>query len=221
MSKFTPIDEKLARDLLERCGQGEDRACTNLYRLTHGNVKRFVSGRLGARRAHDIDGVVNETFHQTFRSSEKFSRQSPVLAWIYGIAKKVMLKGFADAPLGGNGHDHPADGHDGQTEAVNAGGEEAPSYVQSHGAMDELPADNGRSAEDIVRIWKDLEAVDRCMKKLSAVQREVIELVFVDCMTQQEVAEIQGVTRDTVAQRLRHGRENVKSCVTKRHGVLL
>ncbi len=218
MSKFTPIDEKLARDLLERCGQGEDRACTSLYRLTQGNVKRFVSGRLGAKRAHEIDGVVNETFHQTFRSSEKFSRQSPVLAWMYGIAKKVMLKGSAD--LGGHhGRDHASDGRDGHDDAVKADADDAPTHV--HGAMDDLPADDGRSAEDIVRIWKDLEAVDRCMKKLSAVQREVIELVFVDCMTQQEVADIQGVTRDTVAQRLRHGRENVKSCVKKRHGVLL
>lgn len=191
----------------------------------HWNVKTFVAGRLGTSRGNEVDSVVNETFHQAFRNANKFSREKPVLAWIFGIAK-VLMKGCDDRRRGlaevngpanaGGSDDEPDDGADGPGK----GAEGDKHQSDFHTDVNELPADGGRTPEDIVSVWKDLEALDSCMKKLSAVQREAIELVYIHCLTQREVAEIQGVSRDAVAQRAIYARENLKSCIQKRHGIL-
>jgi RNA polymerase sigma-70 factor (ECF subfamily) len=155
-----------------------------------------------SQRLHLIDQAVNAALFKVWQSAREFRGEARVLTWVQRIAQLKLFEAYRQL--------YPLIARQSQSIHVEPAEDEARSDP-----LRDIPADEGRSAEDVVSRWKDLEAVQHCLGKLSPQQRRSIELVYVDCKTQKEAAEDQGVTRDTLAQRLRWAIKNLTACVKK------
>jgi RNA polymerase sigma-70 factor (ECF subfamily) len=203
-----PVDNDRALHLLRRCGQRDERAFAELCGLLEGCLYRVLHRRMNdlqRARQYEADSIVNATLLKVWNAAGSFRGESTVLAWVIGIAIRTMPREYVQF--------YPRTL---RTAAIDMrDGDDAQNDLLSE--LADLPADEGRSAEDVVGLWRNWEAVDRCMKRLSTVQRECIELVYIDCLKQEEVAAVQGVARTTVAKRLEFAIKNMAACVKRPH----
>lgn len=185
-----PIEDEVARGLIERCAQRDERALTELHRLMARRIYAFAFHRLRDEEAAQT--VVVDALHEVWKCAAKFRGESRVSTWILGIARYKMMAHWRQA-AGELEHEDIAD------------------YAET------LPSDLDDGAKALSR-WQEQQVVSVCMNELSAVQRECVQLVYFEGMGLSEVAAIQQTPENTVKTRLFHARKSMRLCVQRNGG---
>lgn len=74
--------------MLRAAQKGDGRAFDELYRLLNRRVASFAA----ARRSHDPDGLVNDTFLRVFQNLHSFSGSEEQFAgWVFRIARNLLI----------------------------------------------------------------------------------------------------------------------------------
>jgi RNA polymerase sigma factor (sigma-70 family) len=74
--------------LVAACGAGDSAALGVLFDRYHNPARRFLSRLLGAR-GDEVEDLIQATFLEVWRSSQKFGRRSAVRTWILGISANL------------------------------------------------------------------------------------------------------------------------------------
>jgi RNA polymerase sigma-70 factor, ECF subfamily len=131
------------------------------------------------------EDVVSEVFLELWRRAEGFEARSRVSTWLLAIARYKAL-----SALRARSHDQLDDG--------------AAAAVAD-------PADDAETIlADQDRGW----IVRQCLAQLSAIHREVLDLVYYHDKSVEEVAEIVGVPASTVKTRMFYARKRMQSLLT-------
>jgi len=177
------IDDTLARQLLQRCAQRDERALVELHRLLARRIHAFAWQRL--RNDEEAQTVVVDTLHEVWKSAARFRGESLVTTWVLGIARyKSLEQGRQQAPDADDIDDH----------------------------ADTLAADVD-DGETALSRWQQAEQVRLCLQQLNAAQRECMQLVYYEGLGLADVALVQQVPEGTVKTRLFHARHQMRSCV--------
>ena len=185
-----PVDDVLARRLLKRCAEKDERALKDFHRLLAPRIYAFAFHRL--RDATAAETVVVDTLYEVWKDAAKFRGESAVSTWVLGIAKH---KSFALARKFEPEHDD----------------------IDDH--ADTLPGTYADGATALSR-WQEEQVVHRCMHTLSAAHRECMQLVYFEGMGLADVALVQQVPENTVKTRLFHARKSMRTCVERQLGSL-
>lgn len=178
-----PIDDTLARQLLQRCAARDERALVELHRLLARRIHAFAWQRL--RNDEGAQTVVVDTLHEVWKSAARFRGESLVTTWVLGIARyKSLEQGRQQAP--------DADDIDDHTDNLAA------------------EADDG---ETTLSRWQEADQVRRCLQQLTPAHRECMQLVYYEGLGLADVAQVQQVPEGTVKTRLFHARRQMRSCV--------
>ncbi|GAA1364550.1 RNA polymerase sigma factor [Catellatospora chokoriensis] len=160
-----------------------------LFDAYHGEIYRYVAGRLSAAHADDLAA---ETFLIAFRGRARFGGAGGhVRAWLYGIATNLIRRHHRDeerkyralARADAADRTRPGD-HDDDNRII--------ARVAAHG------------------IQRDLAAALRSLKRGD---RDVLLLVALAELTYPEVAEALGIPEGTVASRLSRARKSVRTAL--------
>lgn len=178
-----PIDDALARRLVARCAERDEKALVQLHELLARRIYAFAFHRL--RDEQDAETVVVDTLHEVWKSAERFRGDSLVTTWVLGIAR------FKGLQL----RDREPPDHD---------------DIDDH--ADSLAADT-EDGEAALSRWQQAQQVRNCMERLSAAHRECMQLVYYEGMGLAEVALVQHVPENTVKTRLFHARNSMRECV--------
>ena len=177
------LDENHARLLLGRIAQRDEPALTELHRLIARRLYAFAFHR---SRDHDhAETVVVDTLREVWQSCHKFRGTSQVSTWIFGIARNKSFELWRQS-----GPDH----------------EDIDNYA------DELVADTAEVSHAL-EMEQESRKILGCMDRLSACQRECVQLVHYEGLGLAEIAQIQGVPENTVKTRMYHARRNLRSCL--------
>jgi RNA polymerase sigma-70 factor (ECF subfamily) len=185
-----PVDDALARRLLQRCAQKDERALKDFHRLMAPRIYAFASHRL--RDASMAETVVVDTLYEVWKSADRFRGESKVSTWVLGIARHMMLQLARQAD---------------------------PEHEDIDDHADELPGVYADGATALSR-WQEEQVVRGCMNTLSAAHRECMQLVYFEGLGLADVAAVQQVPENTVKTRLFHARKNMRACVEQRLGGL-
>ncbi len=178
-----PIDDTLARQLLQRCASRDERALVELHRLLARRIHAFAWQRL--RDDEGAQTVVVDTLHEVWKSAARFRGESLVTTWVLGIARyKSLEQGRQQAP--------DADDIDDHTDNLAA------------------EVDDG---ETTLSRWQEADQVRRCLQQLTPAHRECMQLVYYEGLGLADVAQVQQVPEGTVKTRLFHARRQMRSCV--------
>ncbi len=185
-----PVDDELARELLRRCAEQDERALAELHRVMAQRIYAFAFHRLRDETAAQT--VVIDTLYEVWKCAGKFRGDSRASTWILGIAR---FKVIAQWKQGMSQEDHED--------------------IADH--ADTLRGDFEDGAEALSR-WQRDHLVKACMGELSAAHRECMQLVYFEGLSLAEVAAIQQVPENTVKTRLFHARKSMRLCVERREG---
>ena len=158
---------------------------TDLFDKYHGEIYRYVAGRLSASHADDLAA---ETFLVAFRDQAKLNDAGQTRAWLYGIATNLIRRHHRD-----------------EERRYRALGR-----VGSHAE----PADNdheriiSRVAAGVVQ--RELAAA---LQDLKPADRDVLLLVALADLGYAEVAVALGIPEGTVASRLNRARKAVRAAL--------
>jgi RNA polymerase sigma-70 factor (ECF subfamily) len=178
-----PIDDTLARQLLQRCAARDESALVELHRLLARRIHAFAWQRL--RDDEEAQTVVVDTLHEVWKSAARFRGESLVTTWVLGIARYKSLE-------------------QGRQQAIDA------DDIDDH--ADTLAADVDDGETTLSR-WQEAQQVRLCLQQLSAAHRECMQLVYYEGMSLADVAQVQRVPEGTVKTRLFHARRQMRSCV--------
>jgi RNA polymerase sigma-70 factor (ECF subfamily) len=178
-----PIDDQVARSLIDRIARRDEVALKELHRLMARRIYAFAFHRSGD--ADQAETVVVDTMWEVWKSAERFRGDSQVSTWVFGIARFKTMEQRRQGPRDHDDIDEMAD------ELLS-------------------DADDGEQALDK---WQQRQHVLGCLKKLSAAHRECMQLVHYEGMGLSEVAEVQGVPENTIKTRMFHARKYLKACL--------
>lgn len=82
--------------LLRAASRGDARAFEDLVRSLAPGMYAFMCGMLGDE--HEAEDAMQETFVRAARALEGHDGRSPLVGWIYGIARRVALTHPSAAP---------------------------------------------------------------------------------------------------------------------------
>ncbi|MDO9092224.1 MAG: sigma-70 family RNA polymerase sigma factor [Rubrivivax sp.] len=181
-----PIDDTLARQLLQRCAARDESALVELHRLLARRIHAFAWQRL--RNDEGAQTVVVDTLHEVWKSAARFRGESLVTTWVLGIARYKSLE-------------------QGRQQAADAGDTDD---IDEH--VDTLAADVDDGEATLSR-WQEAQQVRLCLQQLSAAHRECMQLVYYEGLGLADVALVQQVPEGTVKTRLFHARRQMRSCV--------
>lgn len=133
---------------------------------------------------HAAAEVLTETMMDIWKNAGRFEGRSKASTWVFAIARYKILNLLKSA--GKHSHEEL------DPEFVD---ESTPAELDSHAAME------------------DASALHRCIKKLSASQREVILLTFFHDMSYNDIADITSSPVGTVKSRMFHARSALKQCL--------
>jgi RNA polymerase sigma-70 factor, ECF subfamily len=129
--------------------------------------------------ASSAEDVVSEVFLQVWRQADRFESRAQVSTWLLAIARNKSLSEVRR---------RSANYSDGET-------------IEIEDTADDLEISaHNRSRSELIR---------RCLSQLSAVQREVIDLVYYHEKSVADVAKIVGVPANTVKTRMFHARRRI------------
>lgn len=132
------------------------------------------------------DDVVSEVFVDVWRNATTFRAQSKASTWLYSIARNKALAARRRRP-------------------VQALDDELAAEIEDAAATPEeslLAADRS----ELLRL---------CLSKLSALHREVIDLVYYHQKPIHEVAQIVGVPENTIKTRLHYARSHIEKLLAQ------
>ena len=70
--------------LLQKIGQGDERAMADFYRLYEARLYKFILSKLND--SFEASDILNETFLEVWRKAGTFEGRSKVSTWLFGIA---------------------------------------------------------------------------------------------------------------------------------------
>ena len=168
-------------DLVERIRQGDQAALDLLYKRYSAPVYSLVWKVL--QNSEEAEDVALDVFWQVWRQAERYdpSRGAPP-AWIFTLARSRAID---------------------RLRARKRREDRNVSIDDPELSID--PIDEKAAPGDVVSFRQNRDAVRAAMSKLSAVQREAVELAFLEGMTHVEIAEKLGQPLGTVKTRIRQG----------------
>ncbi|MCL2384956.1 MAG: sigma-70 family RNA polymerase sigma factor [Alphaproteobacteria bacterium] len=125
------------------------------------------------------EDIVSDVFFYVWQNADRFEARSTVSTWMFAIARFKALSLRRE-------HQHKELG--------------------SEEALIEDPADN---PERVVQKLDKSETIDLCLKMLSVIHREVIDLVYYHEKSIEEVGEILCIPVNTVKSRMFHARKRL------------
>jgi RNA polymerase sigma-70 factor, ECF subfamily len=182
--------EKRSDEALVSAIAAGDRQAMRALYLRH-NVRVY---RFVVRLVADAalaEDVVSEVFLQVWRHADGFEARSRLSTWLLAIARYKAL-----SALRARSHEQLDDG--------------AAATV----------ADPNNDAETIVADQDRGTIVHECLAQLSAIHREVLDLVYYHEKSVGEVAEIVGVPASTVKTRMFYARKRMQSLLVNRAGLI-
>jgi RNA polymerase sigma-70 factor (ECF subfamily) len=172
--------------LMQRIATANRGAMHLLFSRHHLAVYRFVLRRIQDRTL--AEDVTSEVFLDVWRHAGRFDGRSAVLTWILAIARRKTFAAMPQRrPLAPS---LTAEGRDGR--GVGADGQAAPSQSRDHHT-----------------------ALRKCMNKLSAEHREVIDLVYYQEQSMESVATILGIPRFAAKSRVFRARKRLAAELKK------
>ncbi len=180
---MNPLPDEAVRALLAQIGQGDQAALETLHRRFARRVHAFVLNR--CRDACIADTIVGDTFYEVWKKPGAYRGESSFSTWLLGIARFKMLSALRGTR---HFHDDVAD------------------------LADEL-ASESPTAERQLEQSQDANLLHRCLKRLSAIHRECLHLVYFEELPVPDVAALQGVPEGTVKTRLFHARAQMRTCL--------
>jgi RNA polymerase sigma-70 factor (ECF subfamily) len=168
-------------ELVERIRQGEQAALDLLYKRYSSPVYSLVWKVL--QNAEEAEDVALDVFWQVWRQADRYdpARGAPP-AWIFTLARSRAID---------------------RLRARNRREDRTISIDDPAVHID--PLDETATPDQIVSFRQSRDAVRAAMTKLSAVQREAVELAFLKGLTHVEIAEKLGQPLGTVKTRIRQG----------------
>ncbi|MFE5406490.1 sigma-70 family RNA polymerase sigma factor [Streptomyces sp. NPDC056580] len=174
-----------ADELLLLVAGGDHRAFEDLYALVSGPVFGLV--RRVVRDPAQSEEVAQEVLLELWRSAGRFDPgRGSALSWILTLAHRRAVDRVRSARAAGERE---------QREALRAG---EPAFDQ---VAEEVEA-------GLEREW-----VRRCLKRLTALQRQSVTLAYYDGYTYREVAERLQLPLGTVKTRMRDGLTRLRECL--------
>ncbi len=151
--------------LVERAQSGDPTAFRELHDRYAPRLRRFLAGRVP--ESH-VDDIVNETFLRAWRNLASFRWQGrDIAAWLYTIARNLVSDHYGRRRTT---HELPAD---------------------DPGSL-ERNATHARGAEDLVIDLIEAERVRDAVRQLPPLQRQCVELRFLEERTVSETAHLMG-----------------------------
>ncbi|HET9642366.1 MAG TPA: sigma-70 family RNA polymerase sigma factor [Burkholderiaceae bacterium] len=178
-----PVDNALARSLLSRCAEQDERALAELHRILAPRIYAFSFHRLRDEEAAQT--IVIDTMYEVWKSAGKFRGDSLVTTWVFGIARYKMMA--LQRQVG-------------------------PEHEDIVDYEDVLPSDAEDGPAAMMR-WQDEQIVRQCMNDLSPTHRECLQLVYFEGLGVADVAKVQNTYEGTVKTRLMHARKKMRACV--------
>lgn len=126
------------------------------------------------------EDLVNDVFFDVWRQAERFEGRSSVSTWILSIARFKALSAMRRAPLRG---------------------------IEPEVA--EAIEDEADTPEVTSQKLSKAEAMRRCLEKLTAEHREIIDLVYYHEKSVEEASEILGIPAATVKTRMFYARKKL------------
>jgi RNA polymerase sigma-70 factor (ECF subfamily) len=168
-------------ELIERIRQGEQSALDLLYKRYSSPVYSLVWKIL--QNSEEAEDVALDVFWQVWRQADRYdpARGAPP-AWIFTLARSRAIDRLRSR----------------------ARREDRTISIDDPNLHFD-PLDENASPDQVVSFRQSRDAVRAAMEKLSAVQREAVELAFLKGMTHVEIAERLGQPLGTVKTRVRQG----------------
>ena len=168
-------------ELVERIRQGDQGALDLLYKRYSAPVYSLVWKVL--QNSEEAEDVALDVFWQVWRQAGRYdpSRGAPP-AWIFTLARSRAIDRLRARKR-----------REGRTVSID------------DPELNIDPLDEKAAPDDVVSFRQNRDAVRAAMSKLSAVQREAVELAFLQGMTHVEIAERLGQPLGTVKTRIRQG----------------
>ncbi len=168
-------------ELVERIRQGDQAALDLLYKRYSAPVYSLVWKVL--QSSEEAEDVALDVFWQVWRQAGRYdpSRGAPP-AWIFTLARSRAIDRLRARK---------------RREDRNVSIDDPELNID--------PLDEKAAPDDVVSFRQNRDAVRAAMAKLSAVQREAVELAFLEGMTHVEIAEKLGQPLGTVKTRIRQG----------------
>jgi len=137
-------------------------------------------GRLMPQHREVVDEVINDTMYVVWTKAKTFRFESRLSTWIFGIAYKKAMKYFEK---------------------------------ERRSRMEQMPEDWELALEDASDTASKLQMHDslmKAMKKLTPVQRSVVELTYEYGYSYSEIAKIMDCPENTIKTRMFHARDRLR-----------
>src|SRR5690606_36994459 len=173
-------------------GEGNHAACEIPLKRHERAIFRFV--RRFVHNPAIADDLVQEVFLRVCKVADRYSTKAKFTTWLYTIARNLCIdhlrrnKGKTEIPLDGHGRDED----DGRS------------------PIDVLPETHQHSASSEALRKEFLQKLDRALGELPEDQREVFVLREVSGLKFREIADIVGVSENTVKSRMRYALEQLR-----------
>ena len=187
--------------LVEKMADGDQTAAARLHAAFHADLLRVAQSML--RDAADAEEVVSDTFAKAWRESANFDgTRGSVAAWLIMMVRSRSRDVARARRRRERAHDR----------------------AEAESAIDAAAGTMGRSMMWDVALTiesRELSALLwRVLKTLPAVQRDAIELVFLQSVPHARAADLLGIPLGTVKTRVRNGLRQMR-VVLERAGVTL
>ena len=193
---MTDLPSDTLSEILNRLGQGDDKAATRLYRHYHDFLYAYLRQRLADDAA--AEEITHDVFLAVFQKPQAFGWKSKFFTWLCAIAKFKAADRWRDQkrelPLDDVGED----------------------------VLENEPDPNWDFVARLEAV-QDSEAMRYCIDRLPTDQRETIFWVYYQDASVEEVARHQDCPVGTVKSRLFNARKRLRDCVSRwieggRHG---
>jgi RNA polymerase sigma-70 factor (ECF subfamily) len=176
-------DDDLSR-LMREYQSGQIRAFEELYRLLAPRIQRFLYSKCFDRQL--AEDLLQETFLQLHRARRTYSPQRPVLPWVYGIARNVLLMALRGR-----------------------------SNLEARKIdLELLDHEVASLSPDLGRVHAR-EIIDKVLQNLTPINREAVLMHHIFGFSFREIAGILGIRQTTAKVRAHRGMEDLREGIEK------
>lgn len=182
-----PLERSVERELVRKCREGASRFYEPLVRAYEGPALRVAAGMLGGDRERAREAV-QDAFVRAWEGLDDYDVDRPFAPWLFGILRN-RCRDLARSDGARSERERRA-----AREAVGATG----------------PGPDGRRREERRAARR---AVWNALERISAEHREALVLRELEGFSYAEIAEILDVPEGTVASRLYHARDALRTAL--------